>query len=293
MRKLPVDNLDALQKTLLIPLKGRAVDRTSTPSLLHDDLAAAVVQRVDYDFDTIRLGSGVPLGIALRSRILDRVVDSFVRAHPRAVVVELGSGLETRKYRLGMTSDMDWYDIDFPDVIALRNALMPEYPPTHAIGASLLDPAWADAIPTDRPTLIVADGLFGFLSEHQNRQMLQHITRTFSGGELVFSAYSTLTARLTGHYTKSVGMPADFRGFGFNDPYRIESLDPRLTLVDEHTMATIPETRRLTGLEGLGARINARLLARWPTLARTGVWVTRYRFGEVGHRSPEFGNVRG
>lgn len=284
---LSIDTLSPLEKTLLIPLRGRAEDRASTHSLLHDELAAAVAQRLEDDVDSIRLGSGVALGVALRSRIIDRAVEAFVRAHPRAVVVELGSGLETRMYRLGMTSGVDWYDIDFPDVIALRNALMPEYPPAHAIGASLLDPGWTDAIPTDRPTLIVADGLFGFLSELENRQVLRHITCTFSGGELVFSAYSALTARLTGHYTQSVGMPANFRGFGFNDPYRVESLDPQFVFVDEQTVASSPETRHLTGLSGFSARLNARLMSWWPALARTGVWVVRYRFGDAGPRSEE------
>lgn len=278
-----IDTLSALEKTLLIPLRGRAEDRSSTHSLLHDELAAAVAQRLGDDVASIRSGSGVALGVALRSRIIDRAVEAFVRAHPGAVVVELGSGLDTRMYRLGLT-EVAWYDVDFPDVIALRRALIPEYPPAQAIGASLLDPGWTDAIPTGRPTILVADGLFGFLSEHQNRQVLRHITRTFAGGELVFSAYSALTARLTGHYTKSVGMPADFRGFGFNDPYRVESLDPQLVFVDEQTVASSPETRDLTGLTGFSARLNARLMSWWPALARTGVWVVRYRFGDADGR---------
>src|SRR5690625_94898 len=279
-----VGMLSPLERTLLIPLTGRAADRESPQSLLRDELAAALVHGLEGDVDSTRLGSAVALGFALRSRISDRAVAAFVRAHPGAVVVELGSGLETRMYRLGLTTEVDWYDVDLPDVIAVRKRLMPEYPPAHAIAASLLDPGWIVEIPTDRPTILVADGLFGFLTEEENRQVLRHISLTFPGGELVFSAYSSLTARLTGHYTKSVGMPADFRGFGFNDPYHVESLDPHFVFVEEETVASSPETRHLTGLTGFTTRLNARLMSWWPALARTGVWAVRYRFGDADGR---------
>lgn len=58
MMTLGIDHLAPLQKTLLILLKGRAVDSDSTDSLLHDDLAATLVRRIDYDFDMIPLGPG-------------------------------------------------------------------------------------------------------------------------------------------------------------------------------------------------------------------------------------------
>lgn len=50
----------------------------------------------------MKLGAGVPVAIAIRTSILDRAVDTFVRAHPDAVVVEFGSGLETRMARLDL-----------------------------------------------------------------------------------------------------------------------------------------------------------------------------------------------
>src|SRR5690625_2453266 len=95
-----IDHLTPIQKTLLITLKGRARDNTAKTSFLRDELAAELVNRLDYDLDTVKLGAGVQEGIAIRTRMLDRAVDTFVRAHPDAVVVELGSALVRRMFRL-------------------------------------------------------------------------------------------------------------------------------------------------------------------------------------------------
>lgn len=274
MKTLSIDHLTPIQKTLLITLKGRVLDAQSKNPILGDPLVTDLVHRLDYDLDTVKLGMGVPDAIAIRTSILDRAVNAFVRAHPDAVVVELGAGLETRMFRLNPPSTVDWYDVDFPEVIELRDELLPHRDNAHTVGVSLLDPDWTDTIPTDRPTILVADGFFGFLTEEQNKQVLTRITDHFAGGEIVTNAYTKIAARMTGFYTKSVGMPTEFRGFGFNDPRDVVALNPKLAFVDEQTGAAAPESERLTGFY----RLLARWFVHWPAQARRGVWVVRYRF---------------
>jgi O-methyltransferase involved in polyketide biosynthesis len=269
-----IDHLTPVQKTLMITLKGRALDSRSARPILSDPLAAALLDRLDYDTDTVRLGPGVQIGIAIRTGILDRAVDAFVRAHPDAVVVELGCGLETRMFRIDPPATVDWYDVDLPEVVALREELLPHRANAHSIGRSALDPRWTDTIPPDRPTVVVGDGFFGFLTEEQNRRVLARITDHFARGELVANAYTRIAARMAASYTGSVGMPKGFRAFGFDDPRHLSELNPRLAFVDEQTGAAAPESRRLPG----PYRLLARWFARWTAQARRGVWVVRYRF---------------
>src|SRR5699024_5081538 len=75
-------------------------------------------------------------------------------------------------------------------------------------------------------------------------------------------------------YVASVGIPKDYRSFGFDDPRHLATLDPALSFVEEQTRATAPERKLLSPT----ARLNLRLMARWPSLLRHGVWVLRYRF---------------
>jgi len=44
------------------------------------------------------------------------------------------------------------------------------------IGSSVTDEAWMDEIPTDRPMLMVAEGLVMYLTESQVRTLLQRLT---------------------------------------------------------------------------------------------------------------------
>ncbi|MQA84758.1 MAG: class I SAM-dependent methyltransferase [Streptosporangiales bacterium] len=271
-----LDHLTPVQKTLLITLKERALDSRARNPILGDPLADDVMRRIDYDFDTVKLTAGVPLGIALRSKMLDRAVRDFLAAHPNAVVVELGCGLETRMFRVDPPAGVDWYDVDFEEVIGLRRRVLPERAGAHPIGASLTDPDWLDGVPADRPTIIVADGVLGFLSEDDNRQILTRLTDHFAGGELVFNAYTRLVARLMGSnaVVRSVGVPKGYRGFGFDDPRELEKLNPRLTFIEEQVGYRAPEVAQLSW----PMRAISGIFARWPSQARRGVWVVRYRF---------------
>ncbi|MCR3720007.1 MULTISPECIES: class I SAM-dependent methyltransferase [Prauserella salsuginis group] len=274
MTLVSIDHLTPMQKTLLITLKGRAVDSQGANPLLGDALATDVLGRLDYDTGSVKLMAGVPEAVAIRSAMLDRAVAGFVRTHPDAVVVELGSGLETRRFRVDPPQTVDWYDVDFPEVIELRERLLPDRDDAHGVGVSLLDTRWTDGIPRDRPTIVVADGVVGFLTEEQNRRLLPHITDHFASGELIFNAYSTLAARMAGRYLRTVGMPPDYRTFGIGDPQDVVALAPELTFVEEQWGDAAPERERLP----LAYRLMARTFARWPAQARRGAWIVRYRF---------------
>jgi hypothetical protein len=81
----------------------------------------------------------------------------FITRHSDAVALDLGAGLDTRMFRIAPPATVDWYDIDFPEVVTARQHLLPDRANTHGIGMDLTDATWLDAIPTDRPAVIVAD----------------------------------------------------------------------------------------------------------------------------------------
>ena len=58
----------------------------------------------------------------MRVREFDRMARKFLEEHPGAVVVHIGCGLDTRFKRLE-DLQVEWYDLDLPDVIALRRQL--------------------------------------------------------------------------------------------------------------------------------------------------------------------------
>ena len=59
------------------------------------------------------------------------------------VVVNVGCGLDTRFQRIGGGKAV-FFDMDLPEVIALRRELIPEQPGNAYIAASLLETGWMD-----------------------------------------------------------------------------------------------------------------------------------------------------
>jgi O-methyltransferase involved in polyketide biosynthesis len=247
---IDVHQLTPVQSTLLLTLYGRALDSRKPTSVLGDVIADELINKMDYDFTDLRVGSSVVWQIAVRAKMLDDMARRFLITHPDAVVVDLGAGLDTRMYRLAPPPTVDWYDVDYPEVISVRASLFPQHTQAHSIGASVTGPHWCDQIPADRPTMIIADGLMAWLSEGETRSLLNRLTEHFPGGEVAFNEYGRpgrLEAWVARHYGPAM-LPAALRAssyVGFDDPHLPERWNPRLTLVEETSTMRAPEVALL------------------------------------------------
>jgi O-methyltransferase involved in polyketide biosynthesis len=68
-----------------------------------------------------------------------------------------------------------------------------------SVGADVRDSEWLDALPSDRPAMIVADGLMGFLSRDEFVSLLNRIISHFPSGEMVFNSYTPFTIWVAHH----------------------------------------------------------------------------------------------
>ena len=92
--------------------------------------AVRLIDEIDYDFSEAeknsrglmqRFGS---LEVAMRQNDLAFEVRDYLKSHPNAAVVNLGCGLDSTG-RSCDNGSCKIYNLDFPDVIALRNELLP------------------------------------------------------------------------------------------------------------------------------------------------------------------------
>ena len=182
----------------------------------------------------------------------------------------LGSGFE----RVAPPASVDWYSVDLPGVSALRGRVLPEHPHAHAITATLADPGWPARIPGDRPTILVADGLFAFLTETVIAEIFRTVTDHFSTGEIAFNDYGGIgwlsRAAIEVMPQKMFNDVGSLRGYaGFKDAHHPLTWNPNVTLVEETSLTTAPEVdlfpawlricTRLMGRTAAGAR-KARIL---------------------------------
>jgi O-methyltransferase involved in polyketide biosynthesis len=271
---IDVDGLAPVEKTALLTLYARALDSRCRRPILFDDRADEVTGKLNYDFDSLRMHASVRCPVALRAKMLDERVRRFTAEHPEAVVVDLGAGLSDGIARSRPPVTVDWYNVDLPAVIALRDEVLPPSRQEKSVAARIGDPHWADAIPADRPTMLVADGLTAFLSEPAIVDLFLTVTDHFRTGELAFNDYGRI-GWVSRAALKRVpqGTSKAFSNAGFADARQPEKWNPRLTLVEETSLTDAPEVELFPS----HLRLGVRLAAHVPALARK--WrILRYRF---------------
>lgn len=275
---ITVTDLTPLEQTALLTAYARALDCRSGHSILHDVAATEIVEQIDYDFAGLRIPANVVRQTALRAKLLDQRVADFTADHPDAVVVDLGAGLGTPLLRVAPPAGVDWYSVDLPPLIALRDALIPAAARDHPVAADLTGAEWTRTIPADRPTMLIADGLFAFIPEPAVIALLHHITDHFASGELAFNDYGRVGA------ASRLSMKLAPRGMfsllnrvwanpGFADPQTPQHWNPRLHLVERACLAHAAEVAAFPP----AARAATGVAGRIPAIANRAR-VLRYRF---------------
>ncbi|OLP03122.1 GlcNAc transferase [Mycolicibacterium porcinum] len=270
--------LTPVEETAFLTLYARALDSRWTRPILGDTMADETVGQLDYDFAGLGVQTSVVCQTALRAKMLDDRVRAFVAGHPDAVVVDLGGGLDSGVHRVSPPATVDWYNVDLPGISELRDRVIPPLPQAHTVAASLADPDWTDPIPSDRPTILVADGLFAFLTEPVIAGIFRKITEHFESGEVAFNDYGRIgwmsRAALKFFPAKMFKDVGSQWGYpGFKDAHHPETWAPRLQLVEETSLTGQPEVDLFPGL----LRIATRASGLTKTTARKAR-ILRYRF---------------
>lgn len=192
---------NTVEETLVIPLYGRKVCAELYPSLYRDETAARLIGQVDYDFSMLAAKAKNPfyrfgfLEVAMRQNDLAAEVRDYLTAHPRAAVVNLGCGLDDSGRRCD-NGTCRLYNLDFPDVIAVRNALLPAGEREENIPCNLNDTAWFAHIDASEGAVFFASGVFYYFLSDEVKALVQAMAAAFPGGRLVFDAANRKAGKL-------------------------------------------------------------------------------------------------
>lgn len=171
-------------ETLLITLYAKAMDNRSKNPILNDVKADELLDQIDYDFEKLK-GFGNEI-MVIRAKQLDRWLNGFLEKYPISIVLNLGCGLDTRISRINPPNSVNWFDLDFPEVIELRKEFFQERPGYQMMSSSVKDLNWLKQIPKEQPVMILAEGMLEYLSEEEVKDLLYRLTRHFPTGQLAF-----------------------------------------------------------------------------------------------------------
>ncbi|MCH9731661.1 MAG: class I SAM-dependent methyltransferase [Actinomycetia bacterium] len=273
-----VSGLEPIEQTALLTEYCRALDSQAARPILGDPLADGTVSEIDFDFSSLAVTPSVVALVAVRAKMLDERIRKFVVENPKGVVVDLGAGLNSAVVRVDPPPTVDWYSVDLPEVIALREALLPAEVGDQTVAASLLAPGWADTIPQARPTMAFADGLVAFLDEAEFIAIVRAIAEHFDSGVIAFNDYGPVSKAnqlIAGLATsrKANSPHSQWRFRGFKNARHPESWHNGLALMEEASAMQQPEAE----LFPAGLRVASRLSRRLPAIARKSR-ILQYKF---------------
>lgn len=183
--KISPADFSGLSETLLIPLWAKAAEYRRVDALLRDEEAARMLGLIDYDFSRFETAKLSQIGCCGRAAVIDGEVRRFLAMHHDAVVVQLGAGLDARFERVGRPPVTAWYDLDLPEVMAVRRRLLPESGNRYLEG-SLFDEEWArEAAVHGKPVLVVVEGVLMYFDEKQVRAFFEMLWRVLPQAVLV------------------------------------------------------------------------------------------------------------
>jgi methyltransferase (TIGR00027 family) len=230
------------KETMLMTLSGRAIQSQWTNPILRDPWAEEAMRHIDYDMSRQLTGVASwslwkdigPAIIATRAATFDLLTARFLDDHPDATVLHVGCGMDSRVFRTDPPAGVQWFDVDYPDVIALRRQLFPERNAAyHMIGAQLDDLRWINDVPRGGPGLLIAEGVLMYLNEAEVRALLNAVVDHFPGGQMIFDVVHPFILKSAG---SNVGGTGATYKWSLDDPQDIKRLEPRLELIKEFRM---------------------------------------------------------
>lgn len=223
--------LSGVPETMLQTVYARAKESRGCGAI-RDLKAEEIIGRLDYDFSLADKDAAMHSGVIARTIVLDRLVGEYLAAHPGATVMNLACGLDTRCYR--MQGYAHWYNLDLPETIAVREALLPESGSISQLAMSAMDDWGAAVEGPSGPALVIIEGLTMYLTQADVQRIFAVIAGRFSAATVFTETMNPMVVKR--FKEKSIeGSKAKFT-WGVKDGRALAALLPGFRLAGEHCL---------------------------------------------------------
>ena len=223
--------LSGVPETMLQTVYARAKESRGRGAI-RDLKAEEIIGRLDYDFSLAGKDAAMHSGVIARTIVLDRLVGEYLAAHPGTTVMNLACGLDTRCYR--MQGYAHWYNLDLPETIAVREALLPESGSISQLAMSAMDDWGAAVEGPSGPALVIIEGLTMYLTQADVQRIFAVIAGRFPAATVFTETMNPMVVKR--FKEKSIeGSKAKFT-WGVKDGRALAALLPGFRLAGEHCL---------------------------------------------------------
>lgn len=235
-----------VQRTLFLPLIVRAQAPVLLPMMdPADAYAADLLQATGEDPSDYPMDSGTVFNILWRTRLIRRLGQDFFERFAHTLGLNLGAGL-THYFQWFDNGHNQWLDVDLPEVVTLRQALLPgQGLRCQNLATDLSQPGWWDALALPAahhplPLLVVTEGVLMYLQPNEVKTLVHEIgEHAPEGTEWLCDFISPVGI---GHTVPANDHGADDRApfhWGAHNAQEIASLHPRLELVGQYSVTEL------------------------------------------------------
>jgi len=230
-------DLSAVSETMLVPLYARAIESKKNDPDFVDSTAVKIIDSLDYDFKKRFKQSTNKMnfwGCSARTIILDRETKEYINNNPDASIINLACGLDDRFTRVD-NGRIKWYNIDFENVIKLREKLIEKNERVYNISSSALDFKWIDEIENKENVLIIAEGFLMYLEENEVKSLFNQISQNFKNVEILIELMSMWMVKNQKVHDTTRTTGAVFR-WGIENSIDFEKLCSEYKLIEEYNL---------------------------------------------------------
>lgn len=189
---IDVQELQEVSETLLITVYLRNLETQRKNGIIKDDKSVEIVNSINYNYVKYDFQYASKLNqalIAIRTEIIDKFVENFISQYPNATIINLGTGLCTRFFRVD-NGLINWYGIDLPKVKPIWDDLIGESERYKYFTYSIFDFDWIEKIKEiqSEKILFIAEGILMYFSEQEVKHLINTVQCNFPESEIIFDS---------------------------------------------------------------------------------------------------------
>ena len=237
--------MNNVNKTLYIPLYGKAcVSKKNI--IIKDKKAEEIWQQEGFELKGKSKSKWLTYYMAMRSAIYDEWVGQKLKSNSKVIVLHIGCGMDSRVERVA-AKDTQWYDIDFPDVIAERRKYYAESDDYHMLPMDMRNSEWKNSIEAGQEAIIVLEGVSMYFAPEELIGLLSNLAEHFKSMKVLMDCYTERAAKVS-KYKNPINDVGVTIVYGYDDPEELAK-ESGLVFEKEYNMTPQKYIDELHGME--------------------------------------------
>ena len=211
--------MNNVNKTLYIPLYGKAYV-SKKGIILKDKKAEEIWETTAFSLKGKAKSKWLAYYMGMRSKVFDNWLIEHMEKDREAIVLHIGCGMDSRIERVG-TNGHEWFDVDFPDVIAERRRFYKESENYYMVESDARENAWIQTLPTGKNAIILMEGVSMYFQLEELKKLLTGLCGQFKQVHLLMDCYTVFAAKAS-KYKNPINEVGVTTVYGIDDPHVLE-----------------------------------------------------------------------